>query len=83
MKKAVIAAAYVLFAVSAFAQSGYGGGSYGQNNESHYTRGHYRRNGTYVEGHRSSNPNNTTSDNWSTKGNYNPYTGKQGTRNPY
>lgn len=83
MKKAVLTVVSAMFAVSAFAQSGYGGSSYGSNTESHYTRGHYRSNGTYVEGHYSSNPNNTTSDNWSTKGNYNPYTGKQGTRDPY
>ncbi len=48
-----------------------------------FVNGYYRSNGTYVKGHYRSSPNSTTRDNWSTKGNYNPYTGKQGTRNPY
>jgi hypothetical protein len=47
-----------------------------------YVRGHYRSNGTYVQGYHRSNPNGTTLDNYSTKGNYNPYTGARGTRNP-
>lgn len=44
--------------------------------------GYYRNNGTYVEPHYRSNPNKTTDDNWSTKGNQNPYTGKMGTKEP-
>lgn len=31
-------------------------------------------------GHTRTTPNSTTSDNYGTKGNYNPYTGKQGTK---
>ena len=42
--------------------------------------GYYRKDGTYVEQHWRSNPNSTTSDNWSTRGNANPYTGQFGTR---
>jgi len=49
----------------------------------HYTRGYVRRDGTYVQPHMSTNPNSTKLDNWSTKGNVNPYTGKQGTIDPY
>jgi hypothetical protein len=45
--------------------------------------GYYRSNGTYVNPHYRSAPNNTTLDNYSTKGNYNPYTGAAGTRDPY
>jgi hypothetical protein len=45
-------------------------------------KGYYKSNGTYVQPHVRSSPNNTTADNWSTKGNVNPYTGKQGTNNP-
>lgn len=41
-------------------------------------RGYYRKDGTYVKPHYRSNPNNTINDNWSTKGNINPYTGKKG-----
>ncbi|MGQ3888236.1 hypothetical protein ACQUW5_04270 [Legionella sp. CNM-1927-20] len=44
-----------------------------------YVKGYQKSNGTYVEPHYRSSPNNTTSDNWSTKGNINPYTGKEGT----
>ena len=48
-----------------------------------YVRGYYRSDGTYVQPHYRSSPNSTTLDNWSTKGNVNPYTGKRGTRDPY
>ncbi|HBF07295.1 MAG TPA: hypothetical protein DDW29_03520 [Gammaproteobacteria bacterium] len=43
--------------------------------------GYTRENGTYVEPHYRSEPNNTDRDNWSTKGNVNPYTGERGTKN--
>jgi hypothetical protein len=45
-------------------------------------RGYTRRDGTYVAPHYRSSPNSTTSDNYSTRGNVNPYTGELGTRNP-
>ena len=48
-----------------------------------YVSGYYRSNGTYVRGHYRSCPNSTTLDNWSTSGNYNPYTGEPGYRSPY
>ena len=44
----------------------------------HYVAGYYRSNGTYVPGHYETNPNGNFYDNWSTRGNYNPYTGKPG-----
>ena len=47
-----------------------------------HVNGYYKQNGTYVEPHYRSSPNNTTTDNFSTKGNVNPYTGQEGTRNP-
>ena len=43
-------------------------------------KGYYRSDGTYVKPHYRSNPNSYKTDNWSTKGNYNPYTGKKGTK---
>lgn len=46
-----------------------------------WVNGYYRKNGTYVQGHYRSSSNDTASDNWSTKGNINPYTGKAGTKN--
>lgn len=45
--------------------------------------GYYRKDGTYVAPHYRSSPNSSKSDNYSTKGNYNPYTGKKGTQDPY
>ena len=39
--------------------------------------------GRYVMPHYRSSPNRTKLDNYSTKGNYNPYTGKRGYTNPY
>jgi hypothetical protein len=48
-----------------------------------YVRGYVKKNGTYVAPHFRSSPNRTTLDNWSTKGNINPYTGKIGSKNIY
>lgn len=48
-----------------------------------YVKGHTKSDGTYVPGHWRSSPNSTTLDNFSTKGNVNPYTGRQGTDDPY
>ena len=50
---------------------------------SHSVKGYVKKNGTYVSPHRATNPNRTRSDNWSTRGNVNPYTGRPGTRPPY
>jgi hypothetical protein len=44
-------------------------------------RGYTKKNGTYVQPHRRSAPDGSKTNNWSTKGNVNPYTGKQGTQN--
>ncbi len=46
-------------------------------------RGYYRKDGTYVRPHYRSRPDGNIYNNWSTKGNYNPYTGKKGTKIPY
>jgi hypothetical protein len=48
--------------------------------DSSYVRGHKTKNGTYVKGHRRSKPDHNFSNNWTTKGNDNPYTGKDGSR---
>ncbi len=45
--------------------------------------GYYRSNGTYVQPYHRSAPDNTRTDNYSTRGNVNPYTGAAGTQNPY
>jgi hypothetical protein len=43
-------------------------------------RGYYRSNGTYVQPHYRTSPNNTVYDNWSTYPNVNPYNGNVGTK---
>ena len=42
--------------------------------------GYFRNDGTYVQPHYRSSPNSTPLDNWSTEGNTNPYTGREGTK---
>lgn len=44
-----------------------------------YVNGYTKSDGTYVAPHMRSSPNGQTWDNYSTKGNMNPYTGQQGT----
>lgn len=46
-----------------------------------YVQGYTRKDGTYVQPHYRSSPDGNPYNNWSTKGNVNPYTGKSGTRN--
>ncbi len=43
-------------------------------------KGHFTKKGTYVKSHYRSSKNSTKHDNYSTKGNSNPYTGKKGTK---
>ena len=64
----------VLFSISVIAKDSNGG--------SHSVNGHFKKNGTYVAPHHATNPNNTERDNWSSKPNVNPYTGKQGVKEP-
>lgn len=45
-----------------------------------YVEGYTRDDGTYVPGHFKTEPNDTLNDNYSTKGNVNPYTGEPGTQ---
>jgi|GEM_PF-1668082 len=63
--------------------SGYGGYGTGSSTSSTYVHGYYRSNGTYVAPYYRSSANGTKLDNWSTKGNINPYTGKIGHRSAY
>jgi opacity protein-like surface antigen len=48
-----------------------------------YVQGHTRKDGTYVAPHYRSDANQTKTDNWSSKGNQNPYTGERGSVDPY
>ena len=73
---------------SAFARGG-GGHSGGHSSHSSskssrtsdvHVRGYTKKNGAYVQPHMRTAPNGTKKDNYSTKGNINPYTGKKGTK---
>lgn len=69
MKKFIASALFLTLAASAMAQT--------------TVRPHVRSDGTFVQGHVRSAPNDTRTDNYSTQGNSNPYTGQQGTVSPY
>lgn len=45
-----------------------------------YVKGYTRSNGTYVAPHYRSSPNSVQYDNYSTRGNVNPYTGERGSQ---
>ncbi len=46
-------------------------------------RPHFRRDGTYVPGHLRTDPDGNKFNNWSSRGNQNPLTGKPGTVDPF
>jgi hypothetical protein len=80
MKAVALICVVLLASGSAFAK---GSGGRSSSGGSHHVSGHVTKNGTYVAPHQATNPNNTKTDNWSSKGNVNPYTGKDGTKDPY
>ena len=88
MKKIIITSLFITMASSAYA-SGYSNSNSStpyynnSNNSSVDVSGYTRSNGSYVNSYERSSPDNTTSNNWSTKGNINPYTGQEGTKNGY
>lgn len=47
-----------------------------------HVKGYTKKNGTYVAPHHRTTPDKLKSNNWSTKGNVNPDTGKPGTKDP-
>lgn len=63
---ALACASVALFASSAWAQV--------------HVNGYTKSDGTYVQPHERTAPNNTRNDNYSTRGNENPYTGQPGTK---
>ncbi len=71
MKTTMAAIGLVLVGTAASAQS------------SHMVHGYTRSDGTYVAPHHQTNSNSTKLDNWSTQGNVNPYTRRDGTVDPY
>lgn len=79
-----ISAATVLvgFVIQPAAAQWGGNGLYGTPGQ-HSVQGHTNPNGAYVQPHMQTNPNDTPADNWTTRGNVNPYTGRPGYRSPY
>lgn len=92
MKSIFLLATILALSSSAFAKGGGGGhNSSGYSGShlytsgtsltgSHSTSGYMKSNGTHVAPSHATNPNGTKADNWSTKGNVNPYTGKEGAK---
>ncbi|PMZ92601.1 hypothetical protein C1X61_01595 [Pseudomonas sp. FW215-T2] len=83
---AAVAAAVALSGNVYARGSSYGGNSsykssysYGSRSD-HTISGYTRSNGTYVRPSHATNPDATRNNNYSTKGNLNPYTGKYGTK---
>lgn len=68
MRKLLLTLVFMLLAVTVYAQV--------------HVDGYYRQDGTYVAPHYRSAPNSSPYDNYSSKGNYNPYTGEKGYRTP-
>lgn len=54
----------------------------GQAHADQYVHGYQKSNGTYVQGYHRSDADSSQLNNYSTKGNVNPYTGQSGTVNP-
>ena len=69
--------ALVFAAFPALAQSGTG-----SNPRSHSVDGYTTKRGTYVQPHHKTKPNGTQYDNYGTRENVNPHTGRSGTRTP-
>jgi len=83
LKRAVLLVAAVILCVASSLSTAKGSGSResaSSSGGSHTVRGHVTKSGTYVAPHRATNPDSSKANNWSTKGNTNPYTGKKGTK---
>lgn len=87
--KSFLLAAVGLIALGTVASAQYvqpnNGGLYGtgSNPNGVYHQGYTTQQGTYVQPHMQSAPNDTQFDNYGTRGNTNPYTGVPGTRVPH
>lgn len=60
-----------------------GSHSSGYSSSTVHVSGHTTKTGAYVPAHYRTAPDHSKLNNWSTKGNVNPYTGKAGTKDPY
>ena len=83
MKKTILLLISLFLAFPVFAkQSSSDGYKSNGSSKSNNVRGYTKKDGTYVAPHNRTNPNNTQRDNWTSKPNQNPYTGKDGTKEP-
>lgn len=73
MKTLILFALFLVSSIAIFGQV---------NSNYHYVNGYTRSDGTKVQGYYRTNPNATNTDNYSTKPNTNPWTGKPGTIEP-
>lgn len=95
MKKlALIAIVFVAASTMTFGAMAKGGGhssgghshssthssSHTSSSGSHSVSGYTKKDGTYVAPSHATNPDSSKANNWSQKGNVNPYTGKEGTK---
>ena len=81
MKKIAIVTISILLSTSALARGSYYHLSGTGSSSSHSSVGSYTKsNGTHVNSYERTGRNSTQLDNYSTKGNSNPYTGKTGTK---
>jgi hypothetical protein len=78
----VCASLVLLTTVSVDARGGRKGGSGTVDGGPVHVTPYTKRDGTYVGPHRRTPPDSSKQNNWSTKGNVNPDTGKPGTKNP-
>ena len=78
MKMIAVMVLALLMSMSHYAEASARGESSGGGGSS--VKGHTKKDGTFVAPHQRSNPNGSKTDNWSTKGNTNPYTGRPGTK---
>jgi opacity protein-like surface antigen len=85
MKKLVLAAALAAFACAASAQhyKPYKAPKVSSYKAPVYHSGYVKKDGAYVQPHYQTAPDSTKTNNWSSKPNINPYTGKEGTKDPY
>jgi heat shock protein HslJ len=84
---AIVISAFLALSAEAYARGSSSGGKSslsgtGSNSSSHRVSGYTKKDGTYVAPHQQTNPNSTQQDNYSAKGNINPYTGTVGTKIP-
>jgi hypothetical protein len=84
LKITLLAAVLAVAPGAVFARGGgHGASQYSSghvNSSSHVVHGYTRRDGAVVHSYHATNPNGTRNDNYSTRGNVNPYTGKAGAK---